>query len=266
MSIILDRKNSIKKLVSTVNDEKLLDEISKNCYKRKDVSASWIGPFIPETTNNSYLSFNKVSAIALAKWAKEHWMIYESFIDQFCIKDGDVLDVGCGSGNTTALLSVVFPYNKVTAIDMDKSTIKFAKKFNQQNNINFNHSSLENFKDEKFDYIFACEILEHMTYDKQKFFIEKCLSLLKKDGLLFLTTPNSIDEKVGGHHVGLLNKKEFETFYKEFKTKIVNSSFVDNEKLSICKNGIEAIIDDSIEDFDKRDKNRSHFRFVMQNI
>ena len=266
VSSLSDRKSAVKKLVSIVDDNKLLDEISKNSYKRKDTSASWIGPFIPKTTNNSYLSFNKVSSTALAKWAKEHWMIYESFIDQFCNKEGDVLDVGCGSGNTTALLSMVFPHNKIVGVDMDKSTIKFAKKFNQYNKIQYYHTSLENLSEEKFDYVIACEVLEHMKYDKQIFFVEKCLSLIKKDGFLFLTTPNSINEKVGGHHIGLLNKHEFQIFYDHFETKITNFSFIDNKKLASCSSGMEAIIHDPVETFDKQDVNRSHFRIVMKNM
>ncbi len=266
MPTLSDRKHAVKKLTSIVNDSALLDEISKNSYKRKDTSASWIGPFIPETTNNSYLSFNNVSVTSLKNWAKEHWMIYESFIDQFCNKEGDILDVGCGSGNTTALLSMVFPYNEIVGIDMDKSTVRFAKKFNQYNNIQYRHTSLENCSEELYDYVFVCEVLEHMKYDKQIFFVEKCLSLLKKDGFVFLTTPNSINEKIGGHHIGLLNEHEFQIFYDHFKTKITNFSFIDNKKLASCESGIEAIINDPVETFNKQDVNRSHFRLAMQNI
>lgn len=265
LSNLSERKKAVRNLVSMVNNHSLLDLIAKNSYKRGDISASWMGPFVPESNETSYVSFNKISAIALATWARSHWMIYESFIDEFCSKDGNVLDVGCGSGNTSALLSVIFPQNRIIAIDSDNKTIKFAKKFNQHPNIDYIHSSLEKLSSTKFDYVFACEVLEHMDYDKQFSFIEKCLDFLEEDGLLFITTPNSINEKVGGHHVGLLNEKEFLNFYEKFSNKLHHFSFIDNKKLEICDKGVDAVIYESYEFFNKGDKNRSHFRMVLKN-
>ena len=259
-----ERKKAIRSLISVVNKHSLLDEIAKNSYKRGDISASWIGPFIPVSTEEKYTSFNKISAIALATWARAHWMIYESFIDEFCDKDGNVLDVGCGSGSTSALLSVTFPKNRIVAVDSDKKTINFAKKFNQLSNIEYIHSPLEKMSSEKFSYIFACEILEHMNYDKQFSFVEKCMDFLAKDGLLFLTTPNSIDEKAMGHHIGLLNEKEFLKFYEKFSNNIHHFSYIDNKKLEIVNKGVDAVIYESYELFNKQDKNRSHFRIVLK--
>ena len=43
--------------------------------------------FIPVSTEEKYISFNKISAIALATWTYCLWMIYESFIDEFIDKE-----------------------------------------------------------------------------------------------------------------------------------------------------------------------------------
>lgn len=259
-----ERKSYMRSLFSVVDDPKLLKEIAENAYRRKDISASWIGPFCPETFNTSF-TFDKVTAKDLARWARAHWMIYDSFIDEFCTRNEDILDVGCGSGNTTNLLSVLFPFNKIIALDSDKKTIKFCKKYNATTNIEFIHSELEKWdKDNKFGYIFACEVLEHLNYDKQFVFLDKCLDLLTENGLLFITTPNSIDEPPEGHHKGLLNRERFLNFYSQYEKNIHSFSFIDNQKLISCSKGVEAVYKEEYEMFDARDKNRSHFRIVMK--
>ncbi len=96
-----------------------------------------------------------------------------------------VLEVGCGFGYLTyALAKESFD---VTGIDISENAIKSAKE-------NFgNHYSNESLKElanrnAKYDLIISTEVIEHV--DEPTEFFESCVSLLKPNGKIFLTTPN----------------------------------------------------------------------------
>lgn len=80
----------------------------------------------------------------------------------------------------------------ITCLEPAKWPVDYANKYYRKKsfyNIHAVCSSLENcdFK-EKFDFIYAIEVIEH-TKSAQKF-LQKCSSLLKRGGQIFLTTPN----------------------------------------------------------------------------
>lgn len=97
----------------------------------------------------------------------------------------DVLEVGCSIGAFSKLLSE--RGFKVTAIDISGFIIKKAKKL--QKDINFKVLDIE--KDirlrEKFDYIFAFEVLEHLKEPKKA--LSNMKSALKKSGVIVFSTP-----------------------------------------------------------------------------
>lgn len=96
-----------------------------------------------------------------------------------------VLEVGCGYGYLTyALAKEGF---SVTGIDISEHAIKSAKE-------NFgDHFSTESMnelssRNIKFDLIISTEVIEHV--DEPSEFFGLCVSLLKPDGKILLTTPN----------------------------------------------------------------------------
>ena len=96
----------------------------------------------------------------------------KQFLEKY-IKKGKVLDVGCGGGIFLSKLNKNF---KKYGIDLDKSSIKFAKKnFKYE----FRAESLENdsFKKNSFDLIIFRGVIEHL-YNPKKFLIEpvNCLN------------------------------------------------------------------------------------------
>ena len=259
------RKAAVRNLVSPVDDHAMLLDISDNCYGRADTSASWIGPFVPATGDRAFRSPNGASAAELSDWARAHWMIYDSFIGEFCGAEGDILDVGCGSGNTTLLLATVFPNNAVVGLDSDKKAISFCKKYNASPRVEYLHTALEHYAGKKkFRYVFACEVLEHMDHADQEQFIKACMELLADDGLLFITTPNEPDGLPGGYHCGLLDRSAFAELYRKIGPKIMDFSYLDNSRLSTCARGVDAVHRDGPDAFDRTDgRVRSHFRMVL---
>lgn len=104
------------------------------------------------------------------------------------LQDKRVLDVGCGGG----ILSEGLAQNGafVTAIDAEPNAIETAKKHADllHLSIDYHCSSLEVYENTPFDLITCMELLEHVNDYSQV--IAHAARLIKKDGLLFLSTIN----------------------------------------------------------------------------
>jgi len=103
------------------------------------------------------------------------------------VKDKKILDIGCASG----YLGVEFKKmgaSEVNGIDISTNQIKEAKKvldnvFSldiQEDRIPFNNGY--------FDIIIFAEVVEHLLYPEKA--IEEIKRVLKKDGIVIITTPN----------------------------------------------------------------------------
>ena len=80
-----------------------------------------------------------------------------------------IVDIGCGTGNKTAVLAQQFPQARVKGIDFSTEGIEIAKLFyNEQSNLDFDCLDLNSFASEKLnganvvDMITAFEVLEHL--------------------------------------------------------------------------------------------------------
>ena len=105
------------------------------------------------------------------------------------LKNLNILDIGCGGGLLCEPLNRLGA--KISGIDASANNIKAAKLHAKEMNLNINyiHSSPENFKlNKKFDVILNMEIVEHV--DDLNFFLKKSSLLLKKNGLMFIATLN----------------------------------------------------------------------------
>lgn len=102
-----------------------------------------------------------------------------------------ILDIGCGDGFFTNELTYIFPKSKVYGMDISKKAIKKASiKYKKIKFVFGNSEEKLPFPKNCFDLIFCGEIVEHIV-DIDKFFIE-IRKVLKKDGLIIITTPNLV--------------------------------------------------------------------------
>ncbi len=114
---------------------------------------------------------------------------------------GDILEIGCGTGNFTQSLT---NFGKIWAIDIDQEFIKQTRK-RVSNDVQINIGDIENgryfFKNKKFDSIICFNVLEHIEDDIKA--LNNLYQLLKYDGKLILLVPahpalfGSIDKAVG---------------------------------------------------------------------
>lgn len=93
------------------------------------------------------------------------------------VEGKDILDIGSNEGYVNELLKEEFKDRNIFSIDLKNSD--FNMDLNKPKEIN-----------SKFDTIIAGEILEHVESPMD--FLKYCKSLLKKNGILILTTPNAI--------------------------------------------------------------------------
>lgn len=110
------------------------------------------------------------------------------FLDKYLpLKNGHgkkVLEVGCGIGAFAKILDER-GFN-VLATDISEFIIRKAKK--NLPNINFQVLNIEKgIKTEKYDYIFALEVFEHLKNPSKA--LENCLKMLKQGGTLIFSTP-----------------------------------------------------------------------------
>ncbi|MCL4416742.1 MAG: class I SAM-dependent methyltransferase [Actinobacteria bacterium] len=100
---------------------------------------------------------------------------------------GDILEVGCGIGNFTQILS---KFGDITAIDIDESLIRRFDKHGS-NKITAGYGDIEKdeyfFKEKTFDTIVCVNVLEHISDDKKA--LQNMYKLLKKEGKLILLVP-----------------------------------------------------------------------------
>lgn len=114
-----------------------------------------------------------------------------------------IIDIGCGGG------LIAEPFARmgavVTAIDASEKNIAVAKIHAEKSGLKIDYRAAEaNQISEKFDVVFALEIIEHVADVAQ--FVEDCASLLKDNGILFIATLNRtlksfVLAKVGAEYV-----------------------------------------------------------------
>ncbi len=86
---------------------------------------------------------------------KYYYSNLKKLIDNFIPKNSEVLEFGCGTGHMLAHLSPKYGYG----FDISGEMIKIAKrKYKKYKNLNFS----SHLPQKKFDYIFMCDVIEHI--------------------------------------------------------------------------------------------------------
>lgn len=157
------------------------------------------------------------------KWFKG-WI---NLLDRFLpLKRGSgkkALEVGCAIGAFSKLLKE--RGFKVVAIDISNFIIKKAQKL--QNDIEFKVSDIDKGIEtkEKFDYIFALEVLEHLLDPRRALFNMK--KVLKKHGILVFSTPIPTNQTLADPmHVNIHPPKYWISLGKDLGFKKVSFKFV----------------------------------------
>ncbi len=106
-----------------------------------------------------------------------------------------VLDIGCGPGNSTAVLRERFPNAKIIGIDNAPDMIAKAKE--TYSDLTFLCVGADEYidtTDEKFDVVFSNACMQWLP--EHKTLLPKWMGLLKEGGILAVQMPNNYDEPI----------------------------------------------------------------------
>ncbi len=120
-----------------------------------------------------------------------HWA------NKFC-KNKYVLEIPCGMGWGTSLLKST---KKIYGVDISEEAIDEAIKKYKSNKIDFSVGSMEklDFKDHRFNIVVCLEGIEHVDKQIGKKFIMEAHRVLKKDGLLLVSSPRHTTKEHSGN-------------------------------------------------------------------
>ena len=201
---------------SDIIDSALVQEVTDAAHHGADIRPAWIGAHRPRTEIESLKQ--------MAGGASTHYDFYLNFVRDYMERRGDMLDIGCGAGQSTAMLARYS--NSALGVDQDQEVIIFAVKYNAGNRATFIHERFPEGVSGKFDYIFCVETLEHVPYENQLRFLARALGMLQEDGRMFITTPN--ESTPAPPHVGIWTKQWAADMAKHLGERVVRRGYFDN--------------------------------------
>jgi len=155
---------------------------------------------------------NTLESMGQAVWYNR-WTLqkFEKFLS------GDILEIGCGIGNFTEILS---NYGNIWAIDINKNYVKqLGKELGKKVKVGFGDIEKGEyfFKSKTFDTIVCINVLEHIKDDGKA--LQNIHNLLKKEGKIIFLVPiynflyGEIDRSI--HHFRRYNPEQFKKKLKQ---------------------------------------------------
>jgi 2-polyprenyl-3-methyl-5-hydroxy-6-metoxy-1,4-benzoquinol methylase len=122
-----------------------------------------------------------------------------SYLSNSAFEDKRILDFGCGSGASISILARMFPKSEIVGVELLSSYLSVARarvEYYGFPNVSLysSPSGTEVPRDiGRFDFIMMSAVFEHLLPQERKTLMPKIWSLLKEDGLQFITqTPNRL--------------------------------------------------------------------------
>ena len=136
-----------------------------------------------------------------------------------CVKGKAVLDIACGEGYGSMLLS--YNASHVIGVDISKEVIDFARAKYHKDNIDFKTGTCDKIplEDSSIDVVVSFETIEH--HDQHEAMMREIKRVLKKDGVLIISSPDKheysdIPAYENPFHKKELCKGEFKSLLEDY--------------------------------------------------
>ena len=156
------------------------------------------------------------------------YSLREDFIKLLKVKtkSAQVLDYGCGIGNSAQEVSTFGP-KKIVAIDISEEAIKKAKKKLEEvnKNIDFKVDNCENLSldSDTFDVVYGSGILHHLDFKKS---LNEINRVLKKDGTIIFVEPLATNPLINIYRKFTPNARSADEHpFKSKDIELINSIF-----------------------------------------
>lgn len=115
---------------------------------------------------------------------------FENWYKSFKLpKNATMLDIGGGNGYF-ALAFESFKFGQATYIDLDSEACNYVEQLGITNVINDDVKNLHKYKTNKYDFIYARHVLEHLPNPLE--LVDNAIELLAPNGVLILQIPNGL--------------------------------------------------------------------------
>jgi ubiquinone/menaquinone biosynthesis C-methylase UbiE len=147
------------------------------------------------STSNIKIMFDKYAD----KYEEKYMSVdlYKASLDSFCAEitseKASVLDVGCGPGNVTQYLLKQQPNFNILGIDLAPKMIALAQKNNPSASFKIMNGANLSGLSKTFHGIVCAFVLPYISKKNVVEFINSMASILKKDGLLYISTMEDIN-------------------------------------------------------------------------
>jgi tRNA (cmo5U34)-methyltransferase len=169
-----------------------------------------------QTVTNFYNQLSTEYTQLIAKCVPKY---DEMLYNLFCylpkdFKPKKILDLGCGTGNLTALVLAKFPDADIYALDISPEILNQCKeRFKDHNNIFYVEQGFENltFDDNYFDLIVSSIAIHHINDDAKVNLYRKIYDVLKPNGIFeFADQTYGATEEIYQTHLKRWKKAAFE--------------------------------------------------------
>lgn len=130
-----------------------------------------------------------------------------------------VLEVGCGFGRITKLITEEFPtVERISAIDISPAQIENAKKYVNNDKVNFLCGKIQdlNIHSENYDLVLASEVLMHINFTDINPVIEQLVRISKKH----IINLDWYRQTSGVESAGYCFAHDYESLYKKYGCKV----------------------------------------------
>jgi uncharacterized protein len=113
-------------------------------------------------------------------------------INSMIPRTASIVDIGCGYGYMTYILSFVSPERKILGIDYDEDKIELAKNcLSRTSAIDFAAADAVEYPLGRADIFILSDVLHYLPDEKQDTLIEKCMTLLNENGKIIIRDADS---------------------------------------------------------------------------
>ena len=156
----------------------------------------------------------RIAPTSISEAEPSHLARYQ-FALKHTLSDHLILDVPCGTGYGSNILAS--NNSRVHGVDINADAIDHAIEFFLRDNISYHVGNMENLgdlftEDQIFDRIVSFEGIEHIANPDN--FLKESVRLLKKDGLLIISTPRK--PHGSPHHIVEYSQDEFEALLNRY--------------------------------------------------
>jgi len=122
---------------------------------------------------------------------ERHLFLYDKLIEYGLKDNSSILELGCGSGIITKLISQKVKSGKIVSSDISPKSIEISKNINKNKNIELIVADIVKFKYDNFifDYISLFDILEHVPEEEHLGIFQNIKTMMGNNSKLMIHVP-----------------------------------------------------------------------------